>query len=201
MIKRTCVFVALVYSVLSSPLPEDSLQPEIAINGGTNAPLGRFPFMAAVRTPRGQHLCASSIVNNRWVVTSARCIIFLPQNALQVVVGTVNWSSGGVVQNSQRLVPHPNFDLDTFRSNVGLIQTATVIGFNANVAAVALGSSAVGGGVNVIAVGWMFSRTNLLQHTQTTFTNADCRNRYASLNLSHLVLDQNICTNSPNGQG
>jgi trypsin len=198
MIKQLFLLVALAAVAFSTPLTEEIQERGGRLVGGTNAPLGRFPYMAALRNSRNEFYCGSAIITNRWILTAAHCFVGYGGNtAFRVTVGTVSLSSGGVTHTSSRIVGHPNYNPNTLRADVGVIQTATVMGFNANVGTVALGSTQVGAGVAAIITGWGGTsgrgQSQLLQQlTHTTLTNADCRNRFPASYRDYIV-DQKLC--------
>jgi trypsin len=207
MFKQLFVLVALVALASSNPLSEIFLEREGRIVGGSNAPLGRFPYQVSLRTAANFHFCGGSIINNRWVLSAAHCTIGRAQNAVRVVVGTVLLNSGGVTHVSSRIVNHPSYNSNTIANDVSVVQTATVIGFNSNVAAIALGSTQIGGGVTAIVTGWGGTAVtggpapnNLQQLTTRTLTNADCRARHTA-NNAQFVFDHKICTFTQAGQG
>lgn len=203
MISQIFVVIALAASALSSPLSEAFLDREGRLLGGSNAALGRFPYMAALTSARtGSFYCGCAIINNRWVLTAAHCTEGYPQNGFRVRVGTILWNSGGVAHTSSRYVNHPNYDPHSLRADIAVVQTATVIAFNTNVQAIALGSTAVGGGQNAIITGWG-TPTNANQLTffsTTTLTNADCRSRIPAADRDYII-DQKLCTFSNSNQG
>lgn len=99
------------------------------------------------------HFCGGSIINNRWALSAAHCTIGRAQNAVRVVVGTVFLNSGGVSHTSSRIVNHPSYNANTIANDVSVVQTATVIGFNAQVQPIALGSAQHGATAAVVS-GW-----------------------------------------------
>jgi secreted trypsin-like serine protease len=204
MIRQLFLLVALAAAAFPSPLTEEFLERDGRIVGGSNAPLGRFPYMAALRNSRNGFFCGASIVNNRWVLSAAHCTVGFANNGIRVTVGTVSLSSGGVTHTSSRVVNHPNYNSNTFRADVSLVQTATVMTFNTNVRALALGSTQIGGNVNAMITGWGGTsgsgQSQLLQQlTVVTMTNAECRNRVPR--WSDYIIDQKLCAWLNNRQG
>jgi secreted trypsin-like serine protease len=200
MFRQICVLAALAVVVSSSPL--EYVEREGRVLGGSNAPLGRFPYMAALMSTSNSFWCGSAIINNRWILSAAHCFVpGVAQNGIRIRVGSVQWNSGGAVHTSSRHVAHPNYDPHSLRADIGVIQSATVIGFNANVQPIALGSTAVGGGVSAFFSGWgtTGSGNQLTFFSTTTLTQADCRNRAGSDAV--YIFDQKLCTFSNNNQG
>jgi len=162
--------------------------------------LGRAPYQVSLRTTANFHFCGGSIINNRWALSAAHCTIGRAQNGINVVVGTVLLNSGGIAHRSSRIVNHPSYNSATIANDISVVQTATVIAFNANVQAIALASAATGGGVTAVVTGWGGTAVtggpapNQLQIlTTTTLTNADCRSRHTANNAG-FVFDHKICT-------
>ncbi|XP_071567329.1 chymotrypsin-1-like isoform X2 [Temnothorax nylanderi] len=75
------VFIALAYAIQGAPSPY--------IIGGKDAPIGKFPYQVSLRYYR-VYKCGGSILNNRNILTAARCVAGLENqlNNLKVHVGT-----------------------------------------------------------------------------------------------------------------
>jgi hypothetical protein len=195
----TQIFFYAVFAVAAFASP--TVERDGRVLGGSNAALGRFPYMAILMSSSNQFWCGSAIINNRWVLTAAHCFVpGVPQNGIRIRVGSVNSGSGGIVHASSRHVAHPNYDPSSLRADIGVIQSATVIGFNTNVQPIALGSTQVGGGVNAIFSGWGGTNGPLMFFQTTTLTNADCRNRLSARDATY-IFDQKLCTFSNANQG
>jgi hypothetical protein len=122
-----------------------------------------------------------------------------------MAIGAVQ-SGRGMIVRSQRFVRHPLYVRDQPQYDISLIESAFNIVFSATVQPVQLASSFVGGGVNAAVAGFGFWRTenpinsNILQFIRvTTLTNADCRNRLTSTDLT--VFDHSICAFSRESEG
>jgi trypsin len=195
MFSKIFILVALAAVVASSLVERDG-----RVVGGSNAALGRFPYMVVLMNVRNEYVCGATIVNNRWVLSAAHCFSFnVPQNGLRIRVESVNHGSGGIIHFSSRIVIHPNFVSSTRHSNIGLVQTSGAFTFNINVQPIALGNTAVGAGVNAMFSGYHINGPLAFFQTQT-LTNADCRARLPTADRD-MVLDHFICTFSNSNQG
>lgn len=81
--------------------------------GGVGVTLGQVPSMASLRSLANFHFCGGSIINNRYVLTSAQCTAGRIGNSINVVVGTVTLNTGGVTYRSHNVTEHPLFDRAT----------------------------------------------------------------------------------------
>lgn len=200
MFKQLFILFAIVALVASVPVEREG-----RIQGGSNAPAGRFPFMAGLRNTRNVFYCGAAIVNNRWVVSAAHCTEGVANNGLRIIVGSHLLNSGQQFTSS-RIINHPNYDSWSLFNDICTIQTSTAMTFTANLQPIALGSTFVGGGVNAMTAGWgtlsandNSTPNNLQQLATTTLTNADCRARFPAADRSY-VIDSKICTFTARGQ-
>jgi trypsin len=193
------LLVALAAVAISSPFPEAFFECEARIVGGLNAVLGQFPYQVSLRTAANSHFCGGSIINKRWVLSAAHC------NSVHIAVGTVLLDSDGVVHVSSRIIVHRNYNPQTIANDVSVVQTATVITFNANVQPVVLGSEFIDGEVDAVVTGWESTddkggpHANNLQHLQTsTFTRIGCLQRHA-MNLHPMIFEHKVCADTKSG--
>jgi trypsin len=75
-----------------------------AIVGGTTAPQGAFPFMAALEDSTGFQFCGGSVIARYWVLTAAHCVPDGKATGLSVVTGRTDLadtSKGQVIKVSK----------------------------------------------------------------------------------------------------
>nr|UXX33474.1 serine protease-like protein [Holotrichia oblita] len=177
------------------------LEGDWRVVGGSAAPTGAYPFMVSIRSSSNSHYCGGSIINERWVLTAAHCIIGESTSNVRAVVGTNTLNAGGTSYVSTRLILHNNYDDDSADNDVGVIQLASAIAYSNTVAPVVLNSVNTGA-VDAILIGWgqtstIGSAPNNLQHLSTsTITAAQCQAIWgSSVNSGH------ICSFTRAGQG
>ncbi|KAL0850916.1 hypothetical protein ABMA28_006825 [Loxostege sticticalis] len=143
---------------------------------GTN--IGTYPFMAALlRAPTGtnyQHSCAGTILNNRSVLTAARCVYEDAPSRWRFRLGSSRHNSGGNVYAVTVIYFYRNFDEWAMMSDIAIVRTNTNIRFGNNVRA---GSFAgryyiVGNNQPVSTVGWGYTSTTIALNT--------CRTHYSA---------------------
>jgi secreted trypsin-like serine protease len=82
------------------------------IIGGHDAVRGQFPYIVSFIYPQFNlmHGCSGTILNSRWVLTAAHCILSPDDDITDVViqmrVGISKLSETGIVHNSSMLVVH-----------------------------------------------------------------------------------------------
>jgi secreted trypsin-like serine protease len=106
------------------------------IIGGTESPKNAWPWMAGIlhaSEPSNYYaqFCGASIIDKKWVITSAHCIKeknnpeFAPKD-LEVLVGAYNLKSNdGTRIKVKRIILHPSYNPETYSYDVALIELET----------------------------------------------------------------------------
>lgn len=58
----------------SSRLTFSVLQCELCLQGGEDAPKGRFPYIGSLKNDINQHLCGAVLINERFALTGGHCV-------------------------------------------------------------------------------------------------------------------------------
>ncbi|XP_046487349.1 chymotrypsin-2-like [Neodiprion pinetum] len=110
------------------------------IVGGTDAPDGAYPYQVSLQTLLSGHFCGGSIINARWILTAAHCVMSyqLWPGMVRVRVGTNDRRSGGSIYIARRVLINPDYSASDFRSDVALIRLTSSITFTEKVQPIAL---------------------------------------------------------------
>jgi secreted trypsin-like serine protease len=100
---------------------------EPKIIGGTEAPNGKYPFMALLNFQKHNtwvSFCGGTLIDQDSVLTAAHCFLELPKGTkLQVIVGrTVRSSNQGQVRSFKRVWIHPDFNQSTLAHDAAVIE-------------------------------------------------------------------------------
>lgn len=131
-----------------------SLTPAHAIIGGTVAPEGAYPFMAAIEDTSGFQYCGGSVIASTWVLTAAHCMVGTAAADVRVVTGrnNLNDTSKGQVLAASQIFVDPAYDGDGW--DAALIHLASPT----TSAPIALAGAAddylEAAGTNVRVIGW-----------------------------------------------
>ncbi|XP_053672093.1 chymotrypsin-2-like [Anopheles nili] len=207
MLRVTWIAIALCVGLVACN-PTNGGYRDGRIVGGYDATSGQFPYQASLRRPPNFHFCGGSIIGPRWILSAAHCTISMEPADLNVYVGSVSLSSGGVYYPTMRVVNHPLYDADTIENDISLIQTVDPIVFNEHTQPIGLGSSFLLFGTGATISGWGRSNTmdsgaavvpdNLQYMTVDVLTMEECR---AERPGSGNIFDSVMCVSSPAGQG
>lgn len=132
-----CVFCTV--ADIEFGLPKDDISTLIV--GGNDAEEGQFPYQVSLRNKvKNRHYCGGSILNSRFLLTSAYCVIeyHVRPEKIYAVVGAVRSVEGGVVLSINKITPHRYFTRHRMRDDIALLRTAEEIVFTNLIQPIAL---------------------------------------------------------------
>ncbi|XP_039189334.1 acrosin-like [Crotalus tigris] len=103
----------------------------LRIVGGIDSLPGTWPWVVSFQFPTRQgfhHFCAGSLINSRWVISTAQCFLilkYLKVEYFRLQIGATQRSKPGPdAQNRviKRLVNHARYDRDTHLNNIALVE-------------------------------------------------------------------------------
>ncbi|XP_003700881.1 chymotrypsin-1-like [Megachile rotundata] len=104
--------------------------PEPQIVGGTDAPIGMFPYQVSLRQ-YDRHFCGGSIISSRYVLTAAHCVEGIyDKSSVTIHAGTNVLSSKGESYGVQKIVSHSGYDSSLLINDVAIIRVNKEIEFN-----------------------------------------------------------------------
>lgn len=121
------------------------------ILGGHDAVKGQFPYQAAIRDFRGEHVCGAVIIAPRFLLTSAARVQYYKVSNIKAFVGASTLTDG-TRRKLERIIKHPDFSAR--KNDIAVLQTATPIIFDSQVAAIALPTTSFKAGTKVLVAGW-----------------------------------------------
>ncbi|KAL7011868.1 hypothetical protein ACKWTF_014498 [Chironomus riparius] len=155
-------FVLLIQLIafLGTASADVEVAPQIV--GGNDARPGQFPYMVSIQTAgyRGSHGCGAGIINERWILSAAHCLLNDRTELYALIVGTIRMDEDGDVYSVERIVRHPSYVINVppfYTSNwfdIGLLKTTTKIIFNEFVRPIPLGRRRITGSFQAIAAGF-----------------------------------------------
>ncbi|XP_014215790.1 chymotrypsin-2-like [Copidosoma floridanum] len=175
--------------------------------GGTDAPDGKYPYQVSLRDPLTMdHLCGGSIINKRWILTAAHCVVGYVSTFISVVAGT-NLLEGGheKIYNSEYIVYHKYYDGNTLLINdIGLIRVDRDIIFDDKVQYVSLAKdfSLDNRSANLTGWGrlssWAQSPNTLQEISLKVIDQNKCQNL---LKTMVVIRQSHVCTLNKYGEG
>lgn len=74
--------------------------------------------------------CGGAIIERRWILTSANCVVQIPDTQFVVAVGARSIEDHGTTMPVDRVFQHPQYDASTHKNDIGLVRTRTLIDFD-----------------------------------------------------------------------
>ncbi|XP_026332619.1 venom serine protease 34-like [Hyposmocoma kahamanoa] len=114
------------------------------IVGGQETGVNEFPMMVALADRSISEVkCGGVIIDKRWVMTAAHCLVTQTINNIAVIVGEHDTSTGSDTNAVQGFAPkrfiiHPNFNQNNYDNDIALIELNSDIMFNDRVGPVCL---------------------------------------------------------------
>lgn len=133
-----------------------SVRGEDQIVGGTAAQIQDFPYQVSLQYSTS-HICGGSIIDHQHILTAAHCVNGRSPSQMGIRAGSTQRASGGKLIGVTKVTQHPNFDTQTFRNDIAVLQLSESLEFGPTISTVNLPSSSEEipqPGVNCSVTGW-----------------------------------------------
>lgn len=180
-----CLLLAIAVASVSAEFAKHQENDDrTRIVNGFNATTGQFPHQVSLRLTSGfrYHFCGASIINSRWLLTAAHCVVKQTPNSFNAVVGSITIKPSGTSYNISLIIPHPNYVSGVLANDIALLQIIGEIRFSDVVKPIALPTKNTLPHTPVKLSGWGRTRTtsrpNILQYMDSiTISPNECKQR------------------------
>ncbi|XP_069701693.1 chymotrypsin-2-like [Periplaneta americana] len=201
MLRCNLVIFAVLLCTFGAPQLKHNLGGRIV--NGTDAPLGKYPFMLSLQKSNFGHFCGGSILNEIYILTAAHCVSNEDASKLSILVGTVDLRDGGERYNVEAITVHEDYNVTNNAINdIAVLKLQSAISFNEDVQPVKLPAQMEptpdGTPATVIGFGYPYSDGDVMQHLQQVdiivYSDEECQAIH-----NDAPHDSNICAGVPEG--
>ncbi|KAK9747380.1 Trypsin [Popillia japonica] len=198
MATTTFLVLAILLTASFASVIEPKIDPALnwRIVGGSDAAPGQFPWQVSIRRASTDgHNCGGSILNSKWILTAAHCVVNTSPSTWYIVAGTLTLSSGGNQHQIARIISHADYNSAQIKNDVAVLELEEKLEFSATVQPIELESEMVGelGSVSILLV---LIPDNLQFIPLKTISLEACQSSWSSL-----VQADEICTLTQQGEG
>ncbi|XP_049299583.1 chymotrypsin-2-like [Anopheles funestus] len=205
MLKTGVVIASILLVVGAANVPRLVLDDSYVnrVVGGEEAKNGSAPYQVSLQVSGWGHNCGGSLLNDRWVLTAAHCLVGYDPTNLEVLAGTNSLKEGGKLLKANKFFLH-NYASPEFINDIALIRLEEPVQFTELIQSIEYSEKALPANVTVLLTGWGHTAVNgpvptMLQSLNVvTLSNEDCKAK--SLFPEHLDIGH-VCTLTKAGEG
>ncbi|XP_030370394.1 chymotrypsin-2-like [Scaptodrosophila lebanonensis] len=126
------------------------------IVGGEEAAEGLAPYQISLQGMKsGHHSCGGAIIDKRWIVTAAHCVIGKEASAFRVLTGTQNLQhNASRLYYPDKIVMHCNYKPRMYRNDIALLRLNESIVFDNATQPVEFDHEPLAAGEKLLLTGW-----------------------------------------------
>jgi len=179
------------------------------IVGGTTATAHSHPWAVAVYY-NSRFICGATIINERYVLCAAHCILGPSASSYKLKVGAHKLASSGTFVEVKSVKKHQSYNAGQMQNDISLFELKSPLDFtkNKNIAPVCLPSKNIdkkgaNDGKMATVVGWGTTKEGgtpsdtLMQVQVPILSTKDCKQMYSQ--MSSMITDKQVCAGYQNG--
>lgn len=166
MFANTLLFLSCAVALLSREAVGSAIysRKTSRMENGVPAAPDQFPYQVMINrtsiyenTTYIQHICTGTILNERWILTSAICVAWTPHSDFSLELGGQHLKGDGIRYDIEQIIIHPEFagTINLNNHNIALIQTNRTIEFGKQIQPIRLSTVDVGEHYEAQFSGWV----------------------------------------------
>lgn len=179
---------------------------DLRIIGGQRAQDGQFPYLAALMRGGDEAYCVGALLNNRWIITSRRCM-YDSAATFGISVGSTDQRLGDRYEIEEYFKCEGPCRQQFKDNELMLVKSKEEIKFTDMVKPLPIRSTRANSGEAAVTMGWGWITQGQADNNQflhylemTTLLVDKCRPMYPT-DVQEYILDSGVCGSAPKGQG